>query len=102
MRRMAARIEMLTVGLSRDEHQLEVAAAPRNAGGVPYTVVTRMYLTLGSAALITTFIDLNGTWAIGSVPGPVISVSGNSLSVDMSASKRPTATGSILIVLISP
>jgi hypothetical protein len=39
--------------------------------------------------------DLNGQWAAGGVPGPVISVNGNALSIDMSALNRPTATGSI-------
>jgi hypothetical protein len=45
---------------------------------------------------VTTSLDLNGTWAYGGVPGPVISVEGSALSVDMSIYKRPTATGSIL------
>lgn len=45
---------------------------------------------------ITASIDLNGTWAYAGVPGPVISVQGSSISVDMSIYKRPTATGSIL------
>ncbi len=45
---------------------------------------------------LTTVLDLNGTWASGGAAGPVISVTGSSISVDMSAYKRPTATGSIL------
>jgi hypothetical protein len=45
---------------------------------------------------VPTLIDLNGAWASGGVPGPVISVSGNSISVDMSAYKRPTAHGSVI------
>ena len=40
-------------------------------------------------------IALNGQWAVSGVPGPIISVSGNSISVDMSAYHRPNATGSI-------
>ena len=51
------------------------------------------------ALLITptrTVLDLRGTWASGGVPGPVISVIGNALSVDMSAYKRPQASGSIV------
>ena len=51
-------------------------------------------------ALLTTptqtVLDLRGTWASGGVPGPVISVVGSALSVDMSAYKRPTASGSIV------
>ena len=87
--------QTLTVGYG-DEHQQEAG------GGCFYGRGCSIYgsypdvFNARVAALITTLIDLNGTWAIGSVPGPVISVSGNSLSVDMSASKRPTATGSIL------
>jgi hypothetical protein len=50
----------------------------------------------GSAWTHFTLIDLNGVWASGGVPGPVITVSGTSLSVDMSAYKRPTAQGTIL------
>lgn len=44
---------------------------------------------------ITTVINLNGTWAYGGVPGPVISVNGNSIAVDMSAYHRPTAYGAV-------
>lgn len=45
---------------------------------------------------IQTVLDLSGQWASGGAPGPVISVNGNALSVDMSAYNRPTASGSIL------
>lgn len=45
---------------------------------------------------IATIIDLNGAWASGGVTGPFISVSGNALSVDMSAYGRPFAAGSVL------
>lgn len=48
------------------------------------------------AATIQTIVTLNGQWAVGGVPGPVISVNGNSISIDMSAYKRPTALGSIV------
>jgi hypothetical protein len=41
-------------------------------------------------------IDLTGQWAVGGVPGPVISVNGNSISIDMSAYNRPTALGSFV------
>jgi hypothetical protein len=50
----------------------------------------------GASFGITPVIDLSGTWASGGVPGPIISVAGNSLSVDMSHYNRPTAAGSIL------
>lgn len=49
----------------------------------------------GAQAPIATTIDLTGTWASGGVPGPVISVTGNSISVDMSSYKRPLASGYI-------
>jgi hypothetical protein len=46
-------------------------------------------------------VALNGSWTSGSddVPGPFISVTGNAISVDMSALQRPFAAG---IVLNSP
>ena len=46
--------------------------------------------------VIKTLMDLNGTWASGGTPGPVISVSGTAISVDMSAYKRPNARGSVV------
>jgi hypothetical protein len=45
---------------------------------------------------VQTIIDLNGNWASGGVPGPVITVTGNSLAIDMSVYGRPTARGAIL------
>jgi len=45
---------------------------------------------------VQTIFDLNGIWESGGTPGPVISVSGNAISVNMSAYNRPTATGSVL------
>lgn len=44
---------------------------------------------------IATVLNLNGKWAYGGIPGPAISVNGNSIVVDMSAYNRPTAHGSI-------
>ena len=41
-------------------------------------------------------IDLNGQWMIGGVLGPVITVEGNSISVDMTALKRQKATGTVV------
>ena len=50
----------------------------------------------GVANPIATIIDLNGAWVSGGVIGPFISVSGNALSVDMSAYARPFGAGSVL------
>jgi hypothetical protein len=66
----------------------------RPDGVVQYPSVTRMYLTLLSAALISPVMDLNGTWEFGGTPGPVISTSGNYISIDMSTFNHPQATGS--------
>ena len=52
--------------------------------------------TITTAPAIQTVLDLRGAWAGGGVPGPFVSVTGNSISIDMSASHRPTATGSVL------
>lgn len=48
------------------------------------------------APSMDTLFDLNGQWASGGIPGPVITVDGNAISVDMSFFTRPAATGSIL------
>ncbi len=68
--------------------------------GVPYfEQILQSWTTLLTAVStppITTVIDLNGTWITGGAPGPVITVNGNSLSVDLSLYKRPSAYGSIL------
>ena len=53
-------------------------------------------VTLTTTASIQTVIDLNGEWEGGGVPGPFITRTGNSISIDMSASHRPTAAGTIL------
>ena len=52
--------------------------------------------TIATAPSIQTVLDLRGMWASGGVAGPFISVTGNSISIDMSASHRPTATGTVL------
>jgi phospholipase C len=52
--------------------------------------------TIATAPSIPTVLDLRGAWASGGAPGPFISVTGNSISIDMSASHRPTASGSVL------
>jgi hypothetical protein len=58
--------------------------------------IVNWHSSLGTSFGITPVIDLSGTWASGGVPGPVVSVNGNSLSVNMSHYNRPTAAGSIL------
>lgn len=52
--------------------------------------------TVSTIASIIPIINLNGKWASGGAPGPVITVSGNSISVDMSAYHRPAAYGTIV------
>lgn len=49
-----------------------------------------------STTMTPTVFDLNGTWASRGTPGPVITVDGNSLSIDMSVYNRPTAAGSVV------
>jgi hypothetical protein len=46
----------------------------------------------------STVFDLDGTWAVGGVPGPKIVSDGKQLSIDMSALHRPSALG----VVVSP
>jgi hypothetical protein len=92
--------QMLAVGLTamNTNRQVEVAADPPNAGGSPYTSVSRMYLTLASTALISPVLDLAGAWQPTGLQGQaVISVNANYLSIDMSAFGRTTAaTGTIV------
>ena len=52
--------------------------------------------TITTTPAIQTVLDLRGVWAGGGVPGPFVSVTGNSISIDMSALNRPTAIGSVL------
>jgi len=52
--------------------------------------------TISTLASITPIFSLAGKWDSGGIPGPVISVSGNAISVDMSAYHRPAAHGTIL------
>ncbi len=52
--------------------------------------------TITTAPSIQTVLDLRGAWASGGVAGPFISVTGNSISIDMSALHRPTASGTVL------
>jgi hypothetical protein len=52
--------------------------------------------TITTVATITPIFALGGKYAAGGVTGPVISVSGNHISVDMSAYHRPNAYGTIV------
>jgi phospholipase C len=52
--------------------------------------------TIATAPSIETVLDLRGQWVGGGVPGPFVSRTGNSISIDMSALKRPTATGTVV------
>jgi hypothetical protein len=52
--------------------------------------------TTGGGGSVVTVFDLAGSWAAGGRPGPKISRTGNSLSVDMSAYGRPLAHGSVI------
>jgi hypothetical protein len=45
---------------------------------------------------IATVFDLIGSWAADGKPGPKMTRSGNAITVDMSAYKRPTAHGSVI------
>ncbi len=49
-----------------------------------------------TAPSIQTVLDLRGAWASGGVAGPFVSVTGNTIAIDMSASHRPTASGRVL------
>jgi hypothetical protein len=62
--------------------------------GIPY--FEQVQQSWQNLIAVQTVIDLNGTWASGGVAGPVISVNGPALSVDMSAYKRPTASGTVV------
>jgi hypothetical protein len=52
----------------------------------------------GAAVLGVPIFDLNGAWTDGPGrgPGPVISVQGRAITVDMSRFHRPTAHGTII------
>ena len=52
--------------------------------------------TITTAPAIQTVLDLRGAWASGRAAGPFVSVTGNSISIDMSAYHRPTASGRVL------
>jgi hypothetical protein len=90
---------MLAVGLAamntNRQVQVEVDPTPPIFFG-PLPSVTKMYLTLLSALLVGPLIALSGLWAVDGSPGPIISVNGDDLSIDMSAYNRPTATGAIV------
>ena len=54
--------------------------------------------TISSFAAIKPAFDINGHYAAGGHAGPIITTAGNTIAIDMSAYKRPNATG----VLINP
>jgi phospholipase C len=49
-----------------------------------------------TAETIPTVLDPTGAWAVGGVAGPFLSKAGNTISIDMSATHRPTATGHVI------
>jgi hypothetical protein len=53
--------------------------------------------TISSTAAITPVFDLNGRYNAGGVPGPIVHLSGNVITVDMSAYHRPNATGTLIL-----
>ena len=55
-----------------------------------------LMITSSGGTVINTVLDLNGTWQSGGAAGPVISVNGTTLLIDMSAYNRPSAYGSII------
>ncbi|MFZ0766265.1 DUF5050 domain-containing protein [Bradyrhizobium sp.] len=64
--------------------------------GTPKGAVGQISAVAGNAGTIEPVLNLNGKWASGGTAGPVISVNGSSIVVDMSAYHRPTARGSIV------
>lgn len=62
--------------------------------GIPY--FEKVLQSWNNLIAVKMLFDLNGRWASGGVPGPVISVNGTSISVNMSMSRRPTATGMVV------
>lgn len=67
--------------------------SPTGCGGNSRYFTTSTISTVASAE---TVIPLAGKWASGGVPGPVMAVSGSTITVDMSAYHRPAAHGSIV------
>jgi hypothetical protein len=53
--------------------------------------------TISSAAAISSVFDLNGKYSAGGLPGPIVHLSGNVITVDMSAYHRPNATGTLVL-----
>jgi hypothetical protein len=52
--------------------------------------------TISTIAVIVPNFDLNGKYSAGGAPGPIIHVSGDAITVDMSAYHRPTAAGTLV------
>lgn len=53
--------------------------------------------TISSLAVIMPVFDLNGKYSAGGVPGPLVHLSGNVITVDMSAYHRPNAVGTLVL-----
>jgi hypothetical protein len=69
---------------------IERSAFKKEAGYLMFTIEQSSY------SAIAPIINLNGQWAYNGNPGPVISVVGTSLSIDMSIYHRPPARGTIV------
>jgi hypothetical protein len=73
-------------------HNLGITSIPNLCAYEPASGVLGYFFTTFSPSLF----QLAGRWAAGGTPGPVISVNGRVLSVDMSAYHRPAAHGTII------
>ena len=52
--------------------------------------------TISSFAAIKPAFDINGHYTAGGQAGPIVTTAGNTIAIDMSAYKRPNATGVLL------
>ena len=52
--------------------------------------------TISSFAAIKPAFDINGHYSAGGQAGPIVSTAGNTIAIDMSAYKRPNASGVLL------
>ncbi|MBC1196867.1 hypothetical protein H0901_16820 [Microcystis aeruginosa BLCCF158] len=65
-------------------------------GGMALLVATLPITQIAQVSASTICSPVNGQWYLRGNPGPIITQSGDLLTVDMSAYGRPTATGRIL------
>lgn len=68
----------------------------RAAGAKSYYAGLAYHYCISQSLRIQPLFDLSGQWSYDGVPGPVVSVAMNSISIDMSAYNRPTAFGMFL------